>query len=86
MIYNPTSNQQNDKTIQIQDRSQGTKRANDYPLSLFVRSDSTKAWSRLSPLRKVTSKKKFGAIERSYLETVGLLILPKSRRSLRRLS
>lgn len=34
--------------------------------------------SRLSPLREVTSKK-FGAIEHSYLETVGLLILPKSR-------
>lgn len=73
------------KSIQMQSYSEGTKRANDFSLSWFARTVSTKARSRLSPLWEVTSKKKSEAIERSYLETVGLLILPKSRRSLRRL-
>lgn len=78
MIHSLTRSQQNVKAIQMQNRLEGTKGADDFSLSLFARADSTKPRSRLSPLREVTSKK-FGAIERLYLETVGLLILPKSR-------
>lgn len=75
-MYNLTSNH---KSIQMQSRSAGTKEEDDFFFKLVRTSGfNESARSRLSPLREVTSKK-FGAIERSYLETVGLLILPKSR-------
>lgn len=77
MIYSLKSSQQNVRAIQMQNRLEGIEGVNDFSLSCS-RADSMKPRSRLSPLREVTSKK-FGAIERSYLETVGLLILPKSR-------